>query len=214
MGTAAQPIPILLARQRAHPLDLRPLGHADNCLKNYFVFRPGYARDLRFSSGAIQQGNVGLLGTQNGQHVLPCGRATKATQAKRRRIPGSRRQTPAPPRPLQIPNAAPTLYRAGSSPRLNLRVGVGLNSDLGCSATLMGAVPDRARNVLFSPYTEAVRERLRMVYKRIEHPKRPDIDALLIKCVKTTRPESLTTTFSNLLFGLVFATDTQAGRRS
>ena len=68
----------------------------------------------------------------------------------------------------------------------------------------MGAVPDRARNVLFSPYTEAVRERLRMVYKRIEHPKRPDIDALLIKCVKTTRPESLKNAFSNLLFGLVF----------
>ena len=72
-----------------------------------------------------------------------------------------------------------------------MRLGVGLNSDLGCSATLMGAVPDRARNVLFSPYTEAVRERLRMVYKRIEHPKRPDIDALLIKCVKTTRPDAL-----------------------
>ena len=84
-------------------------------------------------------------------------------------------------------------------------MGVGLNSDLGCSATLMGAVPDRARNVLFSPYTEAVRERLRMVYKSVDHPKRwGDIDALLIKCVKTTRPESLTTTFSNLLFGLVF----------
>ena len=52
----------------------------------------------------------------------------------------------------------------------------------------MGAVPDRARNVLFSPYTEAVRERMRMVYKSVDHPKKRwgDIDALLIKCVKNT----------------------------
>lgn len=38
-----------------------------------------------------------------------------------------------------------------------------------------------ARKVLMSPFSEAVRARVRKVYTKVEHQKRPDVDSLLIK---------------------------------
>ena len=43
------------------------------------------------------------------------------------------------------------------------------------------AIFSPARKVLFSPFSEAVRTRVRKVYTTVEHQQRPDVDSLLVK---------------------------------